>query len=351
MTAGRAVTNEIVEIRDKRVWEGLASSATSNSFLQSWSWGEVNESLGRRIWRLGAFRDRRLVAIGLLVKLESPLGDHLYCPRGPIGDWNEPEALDGLLSRAIDIAKAEHCAFVRMDPLLSDSGSNRTLFTARGFVSAAAVVQTDHVRLLSLSPSEDELLAAMRKTTRYLVRREPRLGITVETSENAEDARRFIELLDATASRKGFVNHPREYYLKQFQILSRDGMEKIFIARRGETVLAMAMIVYYDGMAYYLYGASNPRRSGSLAYLLQWEAIKDAKRRGCRYYNLLGALTDGDLDPRHPWYGFSRFKRGFGGFEQRYLRAQDLPLSPRYWLYRYVEKGRRWLRGARRWLR
>jgi lipid II:glycine glycyltransferase (peptidoglycan interpeptide bridge formation enzyme) len=345
------MTSEIVEVRDKGLWEGLASSATPNSFLQSWSWGEVNEALGRKIWRLGALRDGQLVAIGLLVKLESLLADHLYCPRGPIGDWNEPAAVHDLLTRAADIAGAEGCAFVRVDPLLSHDRSNRTLLAARGFVSAAAAVQTDYVRLLALSPSEDELLAAMRKTTRYLVRREPRRGITVETSEDAEDARRFFDLLDATASRKGFVNHPREYYLKQFQILSRDGMEKIFIARRGETVLAMAMVVYYDGMAYYLYGASNPRRSESLAYLLQWEAIKDAKRRGCRYYNMLGALTDGDLDPRHPWYGFSRFKRGFGGFEQRYLRAQDLPLSPRYWLYRYVEKGRRWVRGARRWLR
>ena len=341
-----ASSHDVVEIHDERRWERFCSSATPSTFLQSWSWGEVQKSLGRKIWRLGVFQDGTLVAIGLLVKLESRLADHLYCPRGPVCDWTDLSVLDAYLSRAVEIARAERCAFIRVEPLLSESGANRRLFANRGFVSAVTWIQPENVRLLSLGQSEEELLADMRETTRRHVRHEPKRGVTVQISDRAEDALVFVELYNAAARRKGFVNHRREYYLKQFEILSRDGIERLFIARHGDELLSMAMVVYYGGRGYYLYGASNPISGGSRGHLLQWEAIKEAKRRGCRYYNLLGIVA-ADL-PSHPWYGFTVFKRGFGGFDRTYLRAQDLPLSPRYWLYRYAEKSRRLLRGASR---
>ncbi len=338
-------------LRDRARWDAFATSAIRGSYLQSWSWGEVQEALGRSIWRLGAFREGRLAAAGLFVRIPSPLGDHLYCPRGPMGDWSDGPAMDALLSAAVEIARAEGCAFLRLDPLLTATAAHRDLLAVRGFTPATSAVLPESVRLLSLDSSEDELLSGMRGSTRYNVRSERRAGVTVERSDRPEDAQRFVELLEATARRKRFINHPRAYYLTQFRILCRDSMETLFIARLGEAVRAMAMIVYYGRSAFYVFGASNAGEAGSLGCLLQWEAICEAKRRGCRHYNFLGSLPEGVLDPGHPWYGFSHFKRGFGGFEETYLRTQDLPLSPRYWLYRSVEKGRRWMKRASRSLR
>jgi lipid II:glycine glycyltransferase (peptidoglycan interpeptide bridge formation enzyme) len=345
----RPLANDgITSIHDKASWETFVTAAVPSSFLQSWSWGEFQESLGRRIWRLGAIRDGRLAGVGLLVKVASQLGDHLYCPRGPLGERSDPSALDSLISAAIEIARAEGCAFLRLDPALAEVEGIRDFFARRGFKRAVSSIQSDNVRILPLGASEEELLSAMRDSTRYGLRQERGRGITVESSDRPEDANRFVDLLEATARRKRFVTHPREYYTAQFRILSRGGMEKIFIARRGDTVLSMAMIVYYGRTGWYLYGASNAHERGSLGCLLQWEAIREAKRRGCDYYNFLGTLPEQSVDPGHPWYGFSHFKRGFGGFEEAYIRAQDLPLSSRYWLYKSAEKSRRWLRGVRR---
>lgn len=341
----------VIEIDQEKTWEDFCASASPTTFLQSWYWGEVHRRMGRKIWRLAVIRGAEPAAIGLLVKHRSRVGDHLYCPRGPLCDWTEPDVFDAFLLHARALAVAERCAFVRLDPLLPESGGYQTFFTARGFVRGLTIVQAEDIRVLSLVPSEAELLAGMRKTTRYLVRQETVRGISVSVSAAAAAAVAFVDLLYAMAARKRFVPQPREFYLTAFDVFSRQGLAEMFTARHGGTILAMAMIFYYADTAYYLYAASRGGVRGSFGYRLQWEAITRAKRRGCRYYNFLGVARDADLRPGTPWYGFSLFKRGFGGTEYTYLRAQDLPISRLYWIHRYAEKGRRLLRRAGRRLR
>jgi len=78
----------------------------------------------------------------------------------------------------------------------------------------------------------------------------------------------------------------------------------------------------------------------SIPYLLQWEAIKEAKHRGCKIYDFWG-FTDPKLYPQHPWAGPTLFKMGFGGQSYEYLKTQDLPLSIKYWLIFIFEQIRK----------
>ncbi len=330
----------VQQVSDKDTWEDFSLSSHPNTFLQSWNWGVFNEVLGRKIHRLGVFEGKKLVAIALIIKYESALGNYLYCPRGPLFDWKDLKSLDLIIGRSKEIAKSEGSIFIKMDPLLPEIAENRKIFEDRGFVPAVTFVQVEDAWLLPLDKSEDELLMEMRKTTRYLIRNEPKQGIQVEMSAKMEDIKLFVDLLYSTASRKGFVNHPKEYYVKQFEILSKDNQMRIFKSIKSGKVLAMAIVAFYGDCAYYLHGASR-EEAGSVGYSLQWESIKEAKRRALKVYNFWGVVKDKNFHPGHPWYGFSLFKRGFGGHKYTYIRAQDLPLSPKYWLYRYAEKGRR----------
>ena len=63
---------------------------------------------------------------------------------------------------------------------------------------------------------------------------------------------------------------------------------------------------------------------------------------GCNYYNFWGIAPPDK--PKHPWAGLSVFKKGFGGFEEAYLHAQDFPISPKYYLNYVVERVRKWRR-------
>lgn len=326
---------------DKKTWEDFSLSASPNTFLQSWNWGRFYERLGRKIWRMGIYSNGKLVGIALVLKHTTKLGSYLYCPRGPLLDWKNKEIFKSLFEELKKVAAEENCNFIKLDPLLESTPENRGFFSRFGFKPAAAFVQVEDAWLLPLDKSEEEILSDMRKTTRYLIRHEPKQGIKVEVSDKPAVAKSFVELLYSTASRKGFANHPKEYYTKQFEILAKEDQQKIFIAKKGGKALSMAMIVYYGEMGYYLHAASDQTTKQSVGYSLQWEAIKEAKKRGCKYYNFWGVVKDKNFHPGHPWYGFSLFKRGFGGFKYSYIRAQDYPINSKYYAYRAAEGLRR----------
>ncbi|MEX0616742.1 MAG: peptidoglycan bridge formation glycyltransferase FemA/FemB family protein [Candidatus Woykebacteria bacterium] len=331
---------KVAEITDKQIWEKFSLEARPNTFLQSWNWGVFNESIGRKIFRLGIFDNDNLAAIALLVKHETKVGSYLYCPRGPVLKWKNSKILNPLLEAIKETARREEAIFIKMDPLLAETEENRKIFADRNFVPAVTFVQVEDAWLLDLGKSEEGLLADMRKTTRYLVRHEPEREVKVAISDKPADIKTFADLLYTTASRKNFVNHPKDYYIKQFEILSIDNQMRLFKATKDEKVLAMAVVAFYGDSAYYLHGASTENAQNA-GYPLQWEIIKEAKSMGLKTYNFWGVVKDKNFHPGHPWYGFSLFKRGFGGYKYTYIRAQDLPLSPKYWIYRYSEKARR----------
>jgi lipid II:glycine glycyltransferase (peptidoglycan interpeptide bridge formation enzyme) len=61
-------------------------------------------------------------------------------------------------------------------------------------------------------------------------------------------------------------------------------------------------------------------------YILQWEAIRWAKSRGCTLYDFWGAPHD--IDENDPMYGVFRFKLGFGADLVRTPGAWDYPVKP-----------------------
>ena len=83
-------------------------------------------------------------------------------------------------------------------------------------------------------------------------------------------------------------------------------------------------------MAIYHHAASDLSYKNIPAnYLLLWEAILEAKRRGKTYFNLFGIAPENTKN--HPWNGFTLFKTGFGGERVEYIHAMDLPLNILYW--------------------
>ncbi|MEJ2563772.1 MAG: peptidoglycan bridge formation glycyltransferase FemA/FemB family protein, partial [Anaerolineales bacterium] len=102
-----------------------------------------------------------------------------------------------------------------------------------------------------------------------------------------------------------------------------------------------AIMVFARGSrAWYLYGAStDAHRSRMPTYLLQWQAIRWARQRGCTQYDLWG-VPDEDQETLEAnfmrrsdgLWGVYRFKRGFGGNLVHSIGAWDRPRIP--WLYR-----------------
>jgi lipid II:glycine glycyltransferase (peptidoglycan interpeptide bridge formation enzyme) len=67
-------------------------------------------------------------------------------------------------------------------------------------------------------------------------------------------------------------------------------------------------------------------------HLLQWEAMRWARERGCAVYDMWGAPDK--LSETDPMWGVYRFKQGFGGNLAQHIGAWDYPASRSlYWLY------------------
>ena len=105
-----------------------------------------------------------------------------------------------------------------------------------------------------------------------------------------------------------------------------------------EEPLGAIITMFYKDEATYLYGASsNEHRNLMSTYLLQWQAIKDAKEYGCKVYDFYGIPpTD---EPSYPMVGLYRFKTGFGGKIVHRIGSIDVFRSKiLYKLYSWLEK-------------
>ena len=76
--------------------------------------------------------------------------------------------------------------------------------------------------------------------------------------------------------------------------------------------------------------------------VLQQTWIIDAKNKGLTQFDLFGIAPDGS-SPEHPWAGFTRFKRSFGGQDVSFGGSWDIPVKQfDYWLYRSFQTIRRY---------
>ena len=71
-------------------------------------------------------------------------------------------------------------------------------------------------------------------------------------------------------------------------------------------------------------------------YVLQWFEITRAKNDGFKYYDFWGIAPNDD--PKHPWAGVTRFKKGFGGIIVEYGGTWEKGVSWKYNLYRILRK-------------
>ena len=107
------------------------------------------------------------------------------------------------------------------------------------------------------------------------------------------------------------------------------------IAEVDSEPVAAIFVFYFASRAYYVYGMSrNAHREKMPTYLLQWEAMKRAKAKGCTVYDLWGAPDV--FDESDSMWGVFRFKEGLGGKVVRTLGAWDFAPSP-LWYKMYSE--------------
>jgi peptidoglycan pentaglycine glycine transferase (the first glycine) len=325
---------EVGQILSHSEWDSFVKKHSPTALFQSWAWGEVGEKSGHTIWRFGWRHGSELVAVAQVVKVRARRGTFLHVRHGPVLRDQKRSVWKIILGDLTALAKREHAWFIRVSPLLEITPKHRQLYKDLGFKDAPIhAMDAEVCRVLDLDKSEEELLAGMRKTTRYEIRKAKNLGVAIEKSNDID---KFFALYDETSSRHNFVQH--KGIREEMETLDAD----LFLASHEGKTLAAAIIVYFGDEAIYHHGASiSSKVPGS--YLIQWEAIREAKNRGKKLYNFWGIAPD--INVNHPWRGLTLFKTGFGGRTMEFMHAHDYPVSLLYVIPRTVEGIRKKLKG------
>lgn len=331
----------IKEVSLKSVWEVFRNRYSPGAFFQGWWWGEVEIKCGSQVWRFGLFENQNLKAIFQTIKVKAKRGNFLQVRHGPIMAANNGKYWDEIFKFLGNLARNEGCWFIRISPLVPKTREVKSIYQKFHLAPASIhAMDAELAWVLDIEKSEDELLKGMRKTTRYEIRQAQKLGVKVVKSADEKDLRDFLELYRETSARHGFVPHLG--IKEEFEIYSQEKQALLFLGKYSGKVLAGAVILFDGHQAIYHHGASVWSKIPA-AYLVQWEAIKEAKNRGIKLYNFWGIAPDDKIN--HPWRGITLFKTGFGGRPINYMHAHDLPVSKKYFLTRSIETVRRIAKG------
>lgn len=325
-------------------WNGFVGAQPEAQFLQSWEWGEFQKALHRPIYRLGIETSGKLVAAMHVLLRNHGFGVRsLTVYRGPIIDPSIPvaeytELHNRLMADLVDLARQERATHIHLEPpVLITSPTSQFYAEQEGWRSVSSDQPQTHW-LLSLTPSVDELRSRMNQKTRYNINLAERKGVTFNAQQHSDAVEAFLRLTHATARRKQIQPHSDGYFQTMIETLAPSGFVQLYTAElNGSVLVANIMIVFGDTVSY-VHGASgNAARNVMAPHLLQWQQIVDAKSRDSLWYDFGGIVPE--TAGTHPWSGISRFKRGFGGEERRFIGGRERSMRPL--LYKLVQFRRR----------
>ncbi len=321
---------KVKEIQNKIEWENFLSKSTIEfyPFFQSWNWGEVQRKLDFPVLRLGLYQGIKLIGVCQVVDVNAKRGHYLHLRHGPAFEKFKKEHFNFFIDEIKKIAREKSMYFIRMSPLIQDSDTSESLLSKSHFLNAPIHRMDGEVCwVLDITIPEEELLKNMRKSHRYLIKKASQNELEILKTKNIDDMQKFLPLYKNLAVKKHFV--PHKGVIQEFEIFAKDNEAVLFLAIWEKKVIAGALIDFVGDMAIYRHSALDENfRHVPASYLIQWEAILEAKKRGKKLYNFWGIAPE--EGKKHPWYGLTLFKMGFGGKKIEFLHAKDLILNAWY---------------------
>lgn len=333
-------------IRPLREEERHHYNAVVRHPLQSWEWGTFRARTGLHIERVGFFEEGILQKALQVTFHPIPLLNRTagYYPKGFMPDEEQLAALQ-------QIAKQHNALFIKMEPNIAQRVGSPSAHTqvAQFLTDHGATpgrpLFTKYTFQLDLTPDEDKLFSNLSSKTRYNVNLAYKKGVRIVEDSTMAGMEEHLAILNETTTRQGFYAHSPEYFKTMFEVLGPEtgsGMLRIFKAVYEGTTLASWIMFIFNNTLYYPYGASRAiHREVMASNLLMWEMIIYGKQQGCSMFDMWGSLGP-EPDSKDPWFGFHRFKKGYGGDLVEFLGTYDLVMNePLYKAFR-VSENLRW---------
>ncbi|MDR3572954.1 MAG: peptidoglycan bridge formation glycyltransferase FemA/FemB family protein [Anaerolineaceae bacterium] len=327
-----------MSIQSASQWNEFLKSYPGAHILQSSEWGHLKSHFGWQPVRIVVGQSGAQILFRRL-----PGGLSLaYIPKGPIGqNW------DSLWPEVDRLCRSKRAIFLKLEPDAWDPLESDFISQLHGFLPETRPIQPRRTIIIDLNGPEETWLERMKQKTRYNIRLAERKGILVRP---VKDMRVFSQMMQTTGVRDGFGVHSLDYYQCAYDQFAAEGKCELLQAEYEGLPLAGLMVFAQGKRAWYFYGASSDEERNRMpTYLLQFEAMRWAARKGCTEYDLWG-IPDTDEEQLEAnfnnrsdgLWGVYRFKRGFGGNIMQAAASYERVYTPLlYKFYRWWSEKRK----------
>ena len=325
-------------------WTKILQKYPEANFLQSPLWAETNRIIGHKL--IVRTFDNEAMYLGIVK--DARRGRYLEIPGGPLVDWRDHKQVKKIFESIIAEAKKEKCVFVRFRPQLQKTAENEKAILALkqdagglDLRDAPMHLHAQNTIILDLNKSEDEILMAMRRQTRYEVRRSEKLGLKVSEDSSEKTFKEFHFVQTETARRQNFIPPSEKELLAEREAFYPNNIKLYKVTDNDNKPVAYGLILIYGKEAEYFEAASTDlNRKLPGAYALLWQAIKDLKSMKIERFNLWGIAPPGV--EHHRYSGVTTFKTGFGGEVIEFIPAKDIVINKlKYKIDEIVETARK----------
>lgn len=181
-------------------------------------------------------------------------------------------------------------------------------------------LKKDFTHVFALDGSAEDAYKRLSRGAKSNLNQAKKKGVSVRTASGEEDVLRYFHIYQDTLKRWGDATlfaYPQELLINIY----RHGGDaaKLWVAEKEGTIIAGAIIFYWNRVVSYWHGASLQDYFDCYPNnLLHITIIEDALLRGYRYY---------DFGPSGGQQGVARFKESFGAEKHEFLSG--------HWKYRW----------------
>lgn len=310
-------------------------NASVNHPLQSFEWGEFRKKTNIKIIRRASQENKKIshayqISVHKTPNFPYQIG---YFPKGVLPD-------EIITNELTEIGEKKSISFIQLEP---DEYKNQNIILPSNLKRSFHPLFTRYTFVLDLTKSEDEILKNMHQKTRYNVRLSEKKGVKTNIDNSDDSFKAYLKLTKETTNRQKFYAHDEKYHRLMWEALHAPTIEQsnnqtidfnklqahLLKAEYNKKTLVTYILFTFKDKLYYPYGASsNEHREVMASQAAMWGAIKFGKELGLKTFDMWGAANVEDPNKNDPYYGFHRFKEGFGAQLTEFIGSYDLIINP-----------------------
>lgn len=285
-------------------------------FLQSEVWKNFQEKLGNKVIT------NKGTGWSYLIMLEKDrFGTYAYSPYGPYAR-DEQRLIEAVEDMKVQSLKAGAYVLI-VEPFLPITRE----VASKLFNYSAPHRQPKATLRIDLTKSEEQIIADMNQARRNEHRNHQKKGLKITKSTKQSDINILIKFLKDNSLNKNFFIRDEEFFRTMMQTLVKSGDAHLYVGRINDTPVIAALAYDDADTSYYAfvgrdYNYDKLNANGPVVSRM----IIDAKKRGKKTFDLYGITLSNN--PKDPLYGFTKFKKTFGGTEIKLAGTWEIPLKP-----------------------